>query len=492
MGEPQRRQAAATAAQRRTGRGRLDAVKSRRERRLARLRTLAIVLGAFALVVVGYGLVKGTADYLDDPGSSSAATTPGATGTTAAPGPLSWTVAAAEDAVRRSSIGQVSGAPARIDRTRVTAALQGTGVRVLFLPFSGLDGREVYRDQVEQVATALLDQNLVADRKHLVVVEGLSVAVDFLDVVPSTRGGLVPVFARYDVTDPVISAIDHAADRADSTTDPAYPPAMQAADPAQAARIGDVLAADQVYTAPGVAPVAGLGSGGTSAGLTVRIAAFPAVTEGEPLVDYLTPLAARFPDDLVVVVHGLWVQTAGPDPDLQQSASLYLYGQFLDQLATWGPDPVPLAKTVAGRIGDLRSNRATARSPHEAADPVSATVRLAPWLFAGLAVLAGAASVVLSLRISGEKRLRRRAGRIARDRLVGRLTAVAARLTELDGLAVEGEAAESVDQAAERYGTARQLLDRHPEAAAGALDQAEAALTAAEAALAVPAAELPS
>ena len=446
------------------------------------------MVGVFALLVVGYGLIKGTADYLDDPAASSSGTTSSSTGTTVVPDPLSWTVTEAVDAVRRSSIAQVSGAPARFDRARIEAALEGTGVRVLFLPFSGLEGREAHRNQVVEVETQIVSQDLVADRDHLVVVEGLSVGVGYSDVVPSTRGGLVPVFARDDVTDLVISAIDHAADRTDSSTEPAYPPTMQTADPAEVTRIGDALARDQVYTAAGVATATRSDRWDGAAGLTVRVAAFPAVTEGQPLSDYLTPLAARFPDDLVVVVHGLWVQTAGPDPDLQESANLYLYGQFLDQLATWGPDPVPLALTVVDRIGELRTNRATAQSPQVAADPVSETVRLAPWLFAGLAVLAATVSVALSVRISGEKRLRRRAGRIARDRLVGRLTAVAARLAALDGLAVEGAAAESVDLAAERYATARDLVDRHPEVAAGALDEAEAALTTAENVLAVSAA----
>src|SRR6185312_8575669 len=134
------------------------------------------------------------------------------------------------------------------------------------------------------------------------------VGVGYSDLVPSTRGGLVPVFARDDVTDLVISAIDHAADRKDSGTEPAYPPAMQTADAAEVARIGDALARDQVFTAPGVATASRTDRWDRAAGLTVRIAAFPAVTEGGPLVDYLTPLAARFPDDLVVVVYGLWVQ----------------------------------------------------------------------------------------------------------------------------------------------------------------------------------------
>src|SRR6185312_10213613 len=143
MGESQRRgQAASSAAPRPSGRGRRDAARSRRERRLARLRTCVIVVGVFALAVVGYGLIKGTADYFDDPAASSSGSTPHSTGPSDVPEPLSWTVTEAVDAVRRSSIAQVPGAPARFDRARIEAALQGTGVRVLFLPFSGLDGHD--------------------------------------------------------------------------------------------------------------------------------------------------------------------------------------------------------------------------------------------------------------------------------------------------------------------------------------------------------------
>ena len=105
---------------------------------------------------------------------------------------------------------------------------------------------------------------------------------------------------------------------------------MGRSDPAADGRTGRAATADRVYNAPGREdPFQGsLDLIRESTGFTLRVVAFPPVEPGEPMVDYAPALAEHFPDDVILVAYGDWLEIAGPHPVALSSARNYAYGRY--------------------------------------------------------------------------------------------------------------------------------------------------------------------
>ena len=166
---------------------------------------------------------------------------------------------------------------------------------------------------------------------------------------------------RSDLTQSLLFSIAYeqsGRDAADATEQPGELETPVPADPADTETIAAALAAEKYYVAPGI------DAAGRRLSRTCRRSdrtgscaspCWPDRPPAQPLVDQLSPLAARFPDDIVVVATGRWVQMAGPEQDLLDSAVLYGYGAFYDRVVQ---NDLPAANLTLGmlrRVGALRT-----------------------------------------------------------------------------------------------------------------------------------------
>lgn len=428
--------------------------------------------------------------------TTNGATTGATTGAAAAP--EDWTIAQATAALTANSIARLPGAPAVMDESAVTAAIAGTRIKILLLPFAPLDPtvRAAVGAQVIGVGDWASGEQI-----ELVTVQGLQVKVSLFNVMPSDLAEYQLPLAHADVTELVTTAIGHLknpdADNAETPTIPL--PAEGVAPAASLARIGDAMAATGVYSDPALPSVQRSLTSWTDVGpdRTIRAAFLPTAARGATLPDLLTPLHARFPGDIVVVVHGRWLQVAGPDPEILTSAVLWVYGNYQAPILGWDVQPAALVGVLAGRIGLLRTGVVTDQvAPAPVVDPVRSAWRWLPYLFGGIAVLL--AAVPLANRFRRQSRGRRHlkdSRSVAADRrvLAGRLAAVAGQILELDGLALGAAsgpdaARRDVTDATERYRVARDVLGDvgDLDVARAAIDEAERHLAAAARALRAP------
>ncbi|PWW64216.1 hypothetical protein DFQ13_103185 [Actinokineospora spheciospongiae] len=382
--------------------------------------------------------------FLATHGGEPPVSAPATTTTTAADAPIPWTAEEAVRALADDHVARLPGAPAVVDEGRVRPELERAGWKLLLLPFSGTDSRDRHRDELRR----LRDEH-GGDR--LVVVSGLRVEVGRSHrlIGPENMAEVAAVLGTADLTESVLTAL--AEDRPH-----AEPAAPVPAEAAQVERVAADLAARSVHTGPGV-PAAEEDERWSRAGpdLAVRIAVLPA----GPATDLVHRLGARFPRDLVVVVRGRWVDMAGPEPDVARTARDAYYGQNFFRLAEWGPDPLRLGSLLVEEVGGTRAARAAALvAPSADAGPPAWATAVAPWAFAGAAVLLVGVPVALRHRPSRLRRERAVAERVARNRLAAEVTALAGEIARLDGLARDGRAADLVTSATERYGAARDLL----------------------------------
>lgn len=401
-----------------------------------------------------------------------------------------WTLAQGKAAVRSGVISRVPGAPAVVDTDAIMAAVKGTAIRVLMLPFAPLatKGRDAAGSRAVDLKDWASDQGI-----DLIEVEGLQVVFDIYDVVPTSMAELQPVLSGMDVTGQVRAAIAHLRDRPeppDATLRPERP-----ADPGQVDTIADALAAHRIYNDPTLADEQQVLDGWTDAGenLTVRAAFLPPAPRGAELTDLAAALHRRFPDDLVVVARGRWLDVAGPDPTLLHSALLWVYGYYSRPVLGWQVDPAVLVSLLAERVGLLRTGTATDQpSPDQPSDPVSSVSHALPWIFGGAAL--AIVTVVTLVRAFGGRR--QRARRISADRratterreLGARLAELAGQVAAIDPL-VHGRAARhDYSSALERYRVASDVLgsDGSVPVARGALDAAEEHLKLVAAEVGVP------
>lgn len=432
-----------------------------------------------------------------------------------------WTMDEAERAVRADVISRVGDAPARVDADVIRNALAGTDIRVVLLPFTPLDdpGRS-------DAGTQRIDLKSWADDEgyRLIAVQGLSVTFDIFVATPDSLGSLSRLLAQSNVTDQVLFAISHILEQEEPPDEPEPP---RSAPPGELVdRVGDALAADGLYNDPALdTPQKPTSRWQDSGGTAVRAAFFPPVGVGEDLPDLITPLHERFPDDIVVVGYGRWLDVAGPDEAMTRSAVLWTYGYYLRGVLNWEVQPAALVGLFAERYG-LLSTGVTHDEPTPEAprDPVSSVSDALPWIFGGTAValvIGGTAYVAF-----GQWRRRRqtasaeRAHAADRHALGARLAAVAGQIVAIEPLVGEqradggsdggrrsdgdsagsdgggaggnggrgGSAATDLGIALERYRVARTLLrrDRSFDKAAQALEESERRLAAVSRAVGVP------
>lgn len=387
-----------------------------------------------------------------------------------------WTPDQAESAIRADSIARLPGAPAYLNTQAVAQAIAGTSTRVILLPFAPLDP-----DSRRGVGTRTSELRSWASSEgiELIAVSGLQVSFSIFLVAPNSVAEMEPVLSQLDVTHQVLSAIAKSAKRPEIPDTPARP--QVPADQDQVAAVGAALTTAGIYNDPGLAEPQRIDSAWSARfGSSVRVAFLPPGAPGTPLTDLLTPLHRRFPGDVVILVRGRWLEIAGPDDNVLQSARLWTYGYGQRPALGWDVQPTALINVLANRVDLLRTGVVTDRAaPDPPTDPVSSAGRWTPWLFAGaafaLAALVAVRAALARRRSAVERELADRATTLQRRTLGARLATVAGQIVDLDGLDPH-EAGRKLSSAAERYEVARQVL-----ADDGDVAVADAALTAAEA-----------
>ena len=351
----------------------------------------------------------------------------------AAPGwaqdqPPKLDVRRALDQLVDQQIYRAPGAVAYFDESRVLPVLDER-TRVLVAPYSGRyeeGGNYADGDAHHEQVGKPLDDWAKDRRLHLIFVEGIRVTVygePGAGVGPTTIPELRQVTAYLDVTADVIFAGRFAAgiDR-DEVGDFDYPTTEPV--PPTAAQVDDLVTRleNGVYNAPGredpldlrLATIAK-----QAFGLTVRIAAFPAPTPGEPIVDYAPALLKRFPGEIVLVAHGRWLDIAAGDQAKAESARDYAYGRYEYASFTQGSRMRDRISTVLERLEHLLDYTGYGRpqpQPQPRVQPfdVRLTISdLAPWVLVGAALVLGGAGLYTwrrgqALRTDRERRAMRR------------------------------------------------------------------------------------
>ncbi len=369
----------------------------------------------------------------------------------------SWTAQQVISTLTTAPMVKLDGSPAVFDQARIVAAIGSSPVRILALPFAP-KAADPHAQDVEEVRTWAVDHDIT-----LVVVTGLQAEVGGLLLRPDSLPTLQRVMLRSDLTEQMLYVVAHPDLGHDNSPD--EPAVVEREVPAGAGEIDTIsaaLAREKYFAGPGSGAPARPFDDWQSAGTdrVVRVALMAPPAAGAPFVDLLTPLAARFPHDIVVVATGRWVEMAGPEQSLLSSAVLYGYGTYYQNVTENGVATANLVLAMSRRVGDLRSGEVSGRAGPATSDPVSSVSPALPWLFAGTALLVVVGALLIGrLRTSRRRRLARSAGNRG-ARLSAQLAILAAQIVQLDGLAGQGRSAELLTRASERYGTARDVLSR--------------------------------
>lgn len=412
-----------------------------------------------------------------------------ATAAPAASSAAGWDTDAAKAAVKAGAIARVGNAPGLVDTAAVAKALQGTDIRVVFLPFTGL--AQDARDAASKQDIDLEDWAETAGYR-LVEARGLQIAFDMYTIAPSDIDELEPILARFDVTRQVLYAISHLKDPSNAHDEPLSGATdTVAADPAVVARVGDALAKEGVFTDPSLGAAVRAGANWSDiGGGTARVAYLPPVALGAPIPDLASALHERFPKDVVLVAYGRWIEVAAPDPDMARAAQLSVYGTYLDKTLEWDISQGSLVNLTVDQIRLLRTGVTTDETaPSAPADPVASAHTALPWIFGALVLVivlgSGGYSVMGALRRRAAGEAARRATAEERRTLGARLTALAAHIAAVEPLAHEPGTERDLTRALERYRTARDVLtgtefDASGNAGAAAVTSARRAVADAE------------
>jgi hypothetical protein len=377
-------------------------------------------------------------------------------------------VGQALDDLADQRIVRAPGAVAHLDDDLVRSAL-GDDTYVILAPYTGRieeGGNYPDGETHDRVVSEPLQSWAEKNRKNLVLVEGIGVTL-----YGETRIGasvanipeLRQMTAYLDVTIPVVYAAryahdeDTAADFDGPVADPVAPSAAQVDD------LAGHLRDAPVHNAPGRAdPVdPRMARLATEYGIGVRIAALPALEPGQPFVDYAPALLERFPDDVVMVAQGRWLDIAARDQAKATSARDYAFGRFEYGSFRQGSLMQDRVGTVLERLRFLLKNNAYGRpQPQPQPRPQPYDVRqtindLTPWVLVGAALVLGGVGLYSRRRVQTDRTdAERRAMRRESARAMAKIGELGAAL-----LAAEerGEAADPA--AAERHATARALYD---------------------------------
>lgn len=310
-------------------------------------------------------------------------------------------VHAATAALATESIYRAPGAVAQFDETAVGKALASSTkvtVKVLVAPYTGqfAKGNNYASDDqyVTDVYTPLEDW---ADANHVQLIDVTGLYASIIGTgafTPSDIPELRTQTAYQDVTSALLGAINYLQTGqqhyADTITYPIVAPTA-----AQVAALTARLRANPVYNAPGRTDPIGIDTGYVTrmTGFTIRVAMFPALPPGTPLVDYAPALAKQFPDDEIFVCYGQWMDVAGPHQAALESARDYAYGQYLDATLEQGADMTDRIGTIVARTYDLVRKHPFGRpepTPFDLRHEISA---ISPWVLLGSAVLLGGGSL---------------------------------------------------------------------------------------------------
>ncbi|WP_216214097.1 hypothetical protein [Amycolatopsis aidingensis] len=367
-------------------------------------------------------------------------------------------VDAAMQALSQRQVYRAPGAVARFDEELIRGELT-PGMRLLVSPYTGpyeqgahYASGEDYHERVYQPLKEWAERS----GHTLIEVAGIGVrAYGGSAAGPSDLGELRQQTAYLDVTEALWSLIRHSKDE---DTAVSYPhDAVIAPTSDQLATLTARLRTDRIYNAPGRADPVELPLERVEqrTGLTLRVAAFPALERGQPLVDYAHALASEFPKDVVLVAHGRWLDVAvsGSDHGKLISARDYAYGRFENASFRQGSPMNDRIGTVLTRFDELRTEQAFSRpqpAPFDLRQRISA---LAPWVLLGSAVLlAGPPLLSWHRRRAEWVRAERTDLRVASGEAVTEITELGALVAGADRGGAE------VAAAAERHGTAAEMF----------------------------------
>jgi hypothetical protein len=382
------------------------------------------------------------------------------------PQPPKLDVKAAMAALSTEQIYRAPGSVATYDEQKVRKAL-GSDMKLLVEPFTGTYEKghnyptdDQYTDQVYTPMEDWANEHKV----KLIDVTGLYVRSFGGDAFgPSDIPELRTQTAYLDVTSALLGMINY--ERTGATHFDSLPGApIVAPTAAQLATLTDALRAKRVYNAPGRDNPITLDANYVTreTGFTVRVAAFPAIQRGQPMVDYASALAEQFPGDDIFVSYGDWMDVAGPDLQVLESARDYAYGRYEDATLEQGADMADRIATILVRAYTLIKKHPFSRPQPTPFDLRHRISSVTPWVLLGSAVLLAGGSLLAWQRKRGEAV---RVERIALNResalATAAIAALGAHLLHADTIPTEATAA-----AAERQSTASTMFEQATTSAA--------------------------
>ena len=377
-------------------------------------------------------------------------------------------VGKAIDELADQRIYRAPGAVARFDDDMVRSAL-GDDTWLVVAPYTGrIEEGNNYADgdAHEEAVGRPLREWAEENRRNLILVEGISVSL-YGDAGIMASASNIPelrqITAYLDVTIPVVYAARYADDKETAAdfdgplTEPVKPTRDQVDD------LAERLRSNRVHNAPGRDdPVdARMAQVAEEYGINVRIAAFPVPDRGEPLVDYAPELLKRFPDDVIMVATGRWLDVAAREQAKAGSARDYAYGRFEIGSFRQGSAMQDRVGTVLERLQSLLRNTAYGRplpqpqprpQPYDVRQTINA---FTPWVLLGSALVLGGVGLYSWRRTRIDRDdAERRAMRRERARAMAKIGELGAQLL------AAGERGEAPNPAAaERHATARHLYD---------------------------------
>ncbi|MGB3437943.1 MAG: hypothetical protein WBA97_04240, partial [Actinophytocola sp.] len=303
------------------------------------------------------------------------------------------------------------GAVARFDEARVSEEM-GQSVRLVVLPYVDYDR---YRDdngetQYFELVIGRIQEWSMDREVPVVLVTGLDVTMfsgpsTLDDRLPDDFDELRTTTANRDITERLIvfARLGRGLPPGAAADVGIVHPAPVPAAPARVAEVIAALREHRIYNAPGrtdpiedwVPEIVR-----KEHDLGVRIAAFPYLEPGQPVVDYATPLGAAFPDDVVLVLHGDWFEIVARDQPKALAARAFAYGDANLSLLSAGDGSNHLLRETLDRL-DLLLTETSWGYPQPPPQPralpfdVRRTVSaLAPWVLVGSAVVLGGAGVL--------------------------------------------------------------------------------------------------
>jgi hypothetical protein len=367
-----------------------------------------------------------------------------------------------------TDIYRAPGAAAYLDEDAVRAALP-PDTKVLVMPYTGRveeGGNYADGDQHQAEVYDPIDTWATENKVNIVAVEGIYVSM-YGDrggrIGPSDLAELRQTTAYLDVTEPVVfGAMYLAGDEEPDTGIEPIPPVPPTED--QLEDVVEELRENRVYNAPGrddpIDPL--VVELARKHGISLRVAAFPVAEPGEPIVEYAPALRDQFPDDVIMVTTGRWLDVVAAQQDKATSARDFAFGRFEGGSFRQGSPMNDRIGTVLERLESLLKETAYGR-PQPAPQPptpeydVRRTIgTFAPWVLLGSAlVLAAAGLIAYRARTATRAAAERRAMYLASGSALARINELGARLLET---AERGRTPNAA--AAERHATARTLYDQ--------------------------------